>query len=52
MDGLEGELGAEQVAHGPQGCAYIRRQRRVGQEVGNETMGLAHHGNIHSDAGS
>lgn len=52
MDSLEGELGTEQVAHGPQGRAHIRGQRRVGQEVGNEAMRLAHHGNIHGDAGS
>lgn len=52
VEGLEGELGAEQVAYGPQGCTHIRGQRRVGQEVGNEAMGLTHHSNIHSDAGS
>lgn len=52
MDGLEGELGAEQVAHGPQGCTHVWGQRRVREEVSNEAMGLAHHGDIHSDAGS
>lgn len=52
VDGLEGELGAEQVAYSPQRCAHIRRQGRVCKEVGNETMGLSHHGNIHGDVGS
>lgn len=52
VNGLEGELGAEQVAYSPQGCTHIRRQGRVCKEVSNEAMGLAHHGNIHGDAGS
>lgn len=52
VNGMEGELGAEQVAHRPQGRAHGRGQRRVCQEVGNEAVSLAHHGNIHSDTGS
>lgn len=52
VNGLEGELCAEKVAHGPQRCAHIRWQRGVCQEVSNEAVGLAHHSNIHSDTGS
>lgn len=52
VNGLEGELCAEQVAHGSQGCAHVWWKRRVCQEVGNEAVGLAHDGDVHSNTGS
>ena len=52
VNGLDGELRAEKVAHCPQGRAHVGGQRRVCQEVGDEAVSLAHHGNVHSDTGS
>ena len=52
MERLEGELRAEQVADGPQGAAGVGRQRRVGQQVGDHAVGLAHHRDVHRHTGA
>lgn len=49
---LEGELGGQQLADGPQGGAGVGRQRGVSQQVGDQAVGLSHHGDVHHDGGA
>lgn len=52
VDGLEGQLCVEQVAHCSQRGAHVGGQRRVGQQVCDESMGFSHHSDIHGDTGA
>lgn len=49
---LEGELGGQQLADGSQGRAGVGRQRGVSEQVGDQAVGLAHHGDVHHDGGA
>ena len=46
----QGELGAEEGADGLQGAAGVGGEGGVGQHVGDEPLGLAHHRQVHRHA--
>lgn len=50
VEGLQADLGAEEVADGLQRAAGVGGQRGVCQQVGDEAAGLAHHRDVHHHA--
>lgn len=52
MQRLQADLRAEEVPDGLQGGAGVGGQRRVGQQVGDQTVGLSHHRDVHHHAGA
>lgn len=49
---LQADLRAEEVPDGLQGGAGVGGQRRVRQQVRDQTVGLAHHRDVHHHAGA
>lgn len=52
MQRLQADLRAEEVPDGLQGGAGVGGQRRVRQQVRDQTVGLSHHHDVHHHAGA
>lgn len=52
MQRLQADLRAEEVPDGLQGGAGVSGQRRVCQQVRDQTVGLSHHRDVHHHAGA